>query len=98
MPVMLTLVARGKDWKRLQALNEQDWVDRAQGMGAGRWQIFRNAHNAGQMLLLAEFPDHEALREISQAVTQALEPLLAGDGAQDGCWEVTGWRTIEPTR
>jgi hypothetical protein len=94
MPVMLTVVARVKDWRRLQGLNEQAWVDRAAAAGAARWHIYRNAHDAGQMLLVAEFPDHEALQDFSLAITNALRPMLAGGALEDGCWESTGWRTI----
>ena len=94
MPVILTVVARVKDWRGVQALNQQVWVDQAAATGAARWHIYRNAHDAGQMLLVAEFPDHDALQEVSQAVTQALRPLLAAGALEDGCWESTGWRTL----
>jgi hypothetical protein len=94
MPVMLTVVARVKDWRRLQGLNQQVWVDQAAAAGAARWHIYRNAHDAAQMLLVAEFPDHDALQEINRAVSSALGPLLAAGALEDGCWESTGWRTL----
>jgi hypothetical protein len=91
---MLTVVARVKDWRRLQGLNQLVWVDQAAAAGAARWHIYRNAHDAGQMLLVAEFPDHEALQDFSRAIANALRPLLAGGALDDGCWESAGWRTI----
>ena len=94
MPVLLTLMARVKDWRALHDLNQQVWAEQAAAAGAARWHLYRNAHDAGQMLLVAEFPDHEALQDMSRAVSSALSPMLAGGAPQDGCWESTGWRAI----
>ena len=60
---------------------------RAQQAGATRYQMYRNVKDASQVLLVGEFPDHEAVQELTREVGEQLGALLVGGAWDDRVWE-----------
>lgn len=94
MPVTFTSIVNIKDWKALQELNRETLVNQADKIGATRFQIYRNLNDASQMLIIAEFPDYDALREMIKALNKQFETLLTGGLSDDRVWEKTEWEGI----
>jgi hypothetical protein len=94
MPVTFTSIVNIKDWKALQELNRGILVNQADKIGATRFQIYRNLNDASQMLIIAEFPDYDALREMIKALNKQFETLLTGGLSDDRVWEKTEWEGI----
>lgn len=91
MPILFTAIAITKEWKTLRQRNHEVLIDQAQQAGAIHYQIYRNIHDASQMLIVAELPDEEALRELRRALTEHVSALLEGSRSDERMWEPTGW-------
>lgn len=94
MPVTFTSIVNIKDWKALQELNRKTLVNQADKIGATYFQIYRNLNDVSQMLIIAEFPDYDTLREMIKALNKQFETLLTGDLSDDRVWEKTEWEGI----
>lgn len=94
MPVTFTSIVNIKDWKALQELNRETLVNQADKIGATRFQIYRNLNDVSQMLIIAEFPDYDALREMIKALNKQFETLLTSGFSDDRVWEKTEWEGI----
>jgi hypothetical protein len=94
MPVTFTSTVNIKDWKALQELNRETLVNQADKFGATYFQIYRNLNDVSQMLIIAEFPDYDTLREMIKALNKQFETLLTGDLSDDRVWEKTEWEGI----
>lgn len=94
MSITYTSIVMIKDWKALQKLNRETLVNHADRMGATYFQIYRNPNDASQMLIIAEFPDHDTLREMSKAINNWFETLSTGDFSDNRVWEKTEWEGI----
>lgn len=95
MAVVLTLMARVKSWKALQRLNRETLLGQAREAGATRYRVYRNAMDASQVLVIAEFPDYEAVREMSRASGEHSGVLWADGAWDDRVWETTEFDGIE---
>ena len=98
MAVVLTFVARVRDWQRLQAVSRATLVARAREVGAIRYETYRNATNAAEVLIVAEFRDHDAASEMRQILYDQLASLLNGRPPDDRLWEGCGWETLKPAK
>lgn len=87
MPVVYTIMARVTDWQALRRLHGETLIGRAREVGALGYRVYRNVHDASQMLVVAELPDHEAVRELEPHLAAALGALRAGGGVDDRVWE-----------
>lgn len=94
MPVLFTTIAHVTDWKALREANRTRLLGRATAAGAKRFQVYRNVNDASQVLIVAELPDHDAVREMSQALAEQLAELRTGSLSDDREWEPTGWEGI----
>jgi hypothetical protein len=94
MPVLLTAVITTKNWKALRERNREALLGQARRIGATRYRIYRNVHDASQALIVAELPDDDALRELRRALSEQVGALAAGSGADERAWEPTGWEGI----
>src|SRR5690349_18919274 len=91
MAVVLTCVARVRDWKRLEAIHRERLFGRVQAMGARRYQIYRNAADAAEVLLVAELPHQAAAVEIGQVLREELAGALTDREPDNKYWEACGW-------
>lgn len=89
MAVILTAIARVKDWQALRRLNSETLVEHAQQIGATRYRLYRNVKDAAQVLIVAELPDYEAVQELGSDLGIHLAALLDGGVADDRVWEAT---------
>ncbi len=95
MSVLFTFMGRITDWQTLRALNREHLAAQAQIVGATRYQVYRSVNDAAQVLIIAELPDHDALREMVRRFSERLNAILARDLADHGVWEATEWESIE---
>lgn len=95
MAVCYTIMARIKDWKALQRLSDQTLIGYARAAGATRYRIFRNVHNAAEVLLIAEFPDHDAVRQMNSQADGQLSLVVAGAATDDRIWEPIDCQSID---
>ena len=86
MAVLVATTARVKDWTALQNAWRATSEGHARRIQAARFQLYRNAHDASQALLVIELPDLEALSEIGEAVSEAVRAQLEGAG-DERIWE-----------
>lgn len=93
MPIAFTSRARLKDWKALQELHETTLLERAKACGASRFGFYRNAHDAAQFLLIAEFGATDGLREFL-ATWFDTGGLVCKETASEELWEPLGWSVI----
>jgi hypothetical protein len=91
MPVLFTAIITTNDWKELQEWSRTILVAQAQLAGAIGYRMYRNLHDASQVLIIAELPDDDALRELRRALYEQVGALAAGDSAD---WEPNGWESI----
>jgi hypothetical protein len=89
MAIVLTALARVKDWRALRHLNRETLLECARDVGATRYRLYRNAKDASEVLVLAELPDHEALRELARVVGARLGALPESETPDDREWEAT---------
>jgi hypothetical protein len=94
MTAVFTCIARVKDWKALQEINRTALLKQARETGARRFQIYRNVSDASQALIVAEFPDHDALREMRRVLSEQMAALSVSAPPDDRAWEPTGWEGI----
>jgi hypothetical protein len=94
MPVILTALARVRDWQALQELNNH-LVAKAQAIKATRYQIYRNANDASLALLLIELPEPDDVSEMRETLVEQLNVLPKVSLADDRMWEPTGWKALE---
>ena len=94
MPVILTVLARVKDWQAFQEVN-QTLVTRARAINASHYQICRNANDASLALLLIELPELDDAAEMRQVLAEQLHLLPKVSLTDDRLWEPTGWQAIE---
>jgi hypothetical protein len=95
MSVILTAIFRVTNWQALRRLSDQSLVVAARAAGATRYRICRNAHDAAEALLIAEFASHDAVSQLTGAFAQ-ISPGVArlsspsgGDLPDDRVWEPT---------
>jgi hypothetical protein len=65
MPIVITLVARVRDWGPVFGERHGRLERCARRSGATRCLLYRDLHDASAALLLIELPDHDALRLLS---------------------------------
>ena len=94
MSVLFTAIITTNDWKALRERNRAILVEQAQQAGATRYRIYRNVHDAAQVLLIAELPDDDALRELRRALCEQVGTLAVGGRSDERIWEPTGWESI----
>lgn len=87
MTVLLTTVARVRDWKALQKLHHTVLVGRAREVGVTRYRIYRNTGDAAQALIVAEAPEPDALRDLSRYLDEEIAVLIDGDTIDERIWE-----------
>lgn len=93
MPIACTAHARLKDWKALQEFYESTLVARAKACGAQRLGLYRNAHDATRVLLVAEFSEPDGLREFLGIWFDASASWCIGS-VNEALWEPLGWSVI----
>jgi len=71
MPVLFTAIITTNDWKALRERNRAILVVQAQWAGAIRYRIYRNVHDASQVLMIAEFPDDQTAAAFSMRAAGA---------------------------
>ena len=87
MAVMYTAVVRITDWQAWQRLSDETLIAYARQAGATRYRIYRNLHDAAEAMIVAEFPDYEAVRRMGES-TDARVIRLTPDGVSDDrVWE-----------
>ena len=91
MSVLFTTMATMKDWKALRQCSRDVLIDQAQQARALHYQIYRNIHDASQMLIVVELPDDDALRELRRTLTEQISALLEGSCSDERVWEPAGW-------
>ncbi|MHB8630230.1 MAG: hypothetical protein ACYDBJ_05155 [Aggregatilineales bacterium] len=95
MPIMYTCILRIKDWKAFRTLNQKVLVGQFSRVGALRYRVYRNRNDASQALLAAELPDHDALRDLHDALNQHIDMLNEASLFDEYTWETMGWEGIE---
>ena len=94
MPLVFTATARVTDWKALRQLNRDALVGLARDAGASRYRIYRNAHDASRVLVVAELPDVEALPDLAAALRMHMGTLAVSGPADDQAWLPLDWDGI----
>ena len=94
MQTIFTATARVTDWKALQQVNRDTLVGLAREAGALHYRVYRNAHDASQVLILATLPDADALADLALALSARMGPLAAGGEADSRAWMPTDWDGI----
>jgi len=87
--IVLTSLARVKDWSAVRRLNSEVLVGYARDLRAIRYRVYRNTRDASQLLLLAELPDHAAVQDLARSVDEQLGAVAAAETADNREWEVT---------
>jgi hypothetical protein len=95
MSVIYTAVVRIADWKAWQRLSDETLLSYARDAGATRYRVFRNLHDAAEALLIAEFPDYEAVRRMGEDTDAQIIPLAAEGAAGDRVWELVDCAGID---
>ena len=90
MPLMLTYQARSRNWKNLQAVSREILAPQARGVGAQRYQLYRNTQDATELLIVIEVADGDAGSELCKALNDQLAGLLAGSEPDSRFWEPCG--------
>ena len=94
MLITLTSTARINDWKALQKLNAEILIEKARELGAVRYRTYRNVHDASQVLFIIDLVDHDAVREMGEALGEQLSTLLQKGAPDDQVWEPVDWDSI----
>jgi hypothetical protein len=94
MPVVVTFVARIKDWKRLQQLNQESLIEEARESGATRYCLFRNGSDAAELMVMLELANYDAAQELAHTLNEEIHSLLANGEADTHIWEPLGWEEI----
>lgn len=94
MAVMATWTGRVRDWRALRQLNHETLVAHAREIGATRYRLYRNLRDASELLLVAELPNEDAVRELARALSASLGALVEGGSPDDRTWEVAGFEEI----
>jgi len=91
--VALTLIVRVKDWQALARLNDTQVLAQAQRSGVSRYRVYRNAHDASQVLFIFELPSHAGLEWLrSEGLNECLSAVASASDEWE--WEALGCRTI----
>ena len=64
MPSVFMAIARVKDWKAIQRLNDEELLKNVHRVGATRYRVYRNLEDASQMLLTIEVPHLDDLNDL----------------------------------
>ena len=80
--IVLTSLARVKNWSAIRRLNGEVLVRFARDLRAVRYRVYRNTRDASQLLLLAELPDHEAVQDLARSVDEQFGAVASGDRGQ----------------
>jgi hypothetical protein len=94
MTIVATFTAQVKDWKALQNLHSEALIGWARKLGATRYQVFRNASDAAEALVMVELASYEDAQEMVQIVHTQLLPILVRDVRIADIWEPMGWEEI----
>jgi hypothetical protein len=95
MSIILTAIFRVTNWQALRRLSDQSLVVVARAAGATRYRLCRNAHDAAEALLIAEFESHDTVSQLISALGQINQALArptsrpCGALADDRVWEPT---------
>jgi hypothetical protein len=96
MASVFTTVLRVKDWPALHRLSDVTLIAFARAAGARRYQIYRNAHDAAEALVLVEGANIEALQLLRAVLMRHDNPDMVGaiavgpaDPAEGKLWEPT---------
>jgi hypothetical protein len=95
MSVILTAIFRVTNWQALRRLSDQSLVVAARAAGATRYRVCRNVHDAAEALLIAEFESHDAVSQLTGALTQINQGIArlysppGGTPPDDRIWEPT---------
>ena len=87
--IVLTLLARVKNWSAVRRLNGDVLVGYARGLRAVRYRVYRNTRDASQLLLWAELPDHDAVQDLARSVDEHFSTMAAAGTTDNREWEVT---------
>ena len=93
MPIVLTSILKIADWKAWRVLHRDLLIQQARQAGASRYAVYRNINDASQTLILVEFANQQAAREMGRALNE-ISGRLAGGLSDDRAWEPTGWEDI----
>ena len=96
MSILVTSIVKIADWQAWREAHRERLLRHARQSGARRYQIYRNVNDASQMLVAAEFDDHDTARELSKALGEIGE-ALASTVIDECMWEPTGWEDIDPS-
>lgn len=89
MSVIVTSIARIKDWQALEQLNNETLVDQIRKVGVTRYRVYRNVDDASQMLVIAELPGYDTVRDVSETLGEQITRLFERGISVDGVWELT---------
>ena len=90
MAVLLTAMARVTDWQALERCHGEALAACARANGATHYRLYRNVRDAAQVLLLAELPDDDAVRDLVRETSARLGGVIVGGVPDDRLWEATG--------
>jgi hypothetical protein len=94
MAVVTTITAHVQDWKAFQNLHRETLLEWVRKMGATRYQIFRNATDATEAMVIVELASYEDAQEMARIVSAQLLPILAREIRFADIWEPMGWEEI----
>lgn len=87
MSVIVTSVARVKDWQAVAQAWRVLCARRAIEWGACRFGLYRNIHDASQALVLTELPDLETLCEMGDLFDETMRALCEPAQCDERSWE-----------
>jgi len=91
MSILFTAIATITDWKILRQHSREVLIDQAQQAEAIHFQIYRNIHDASQMLILVELPGDDELQELRRTLCEHISTLLEDNRSDERIWEPAGW-------
>ena len=94
MATLVTFIAPVKDWKALQNLHQGALIENGKNLGATRYQVFRNAMDAAQAMVMVELSSFEDAQEMAQLIDEQLAPILPRGVKPAELWEPVGWEVI----
>ena len=94
MATLVTFIAPVKDWKAFQNLHQGALIENGRNLGATRYQVFRNAMDAAQAMVIVELSSFEDAQEMAQLIDEQLASILPRDVKPAELWEPVGWEEI----
>ncbi len=91
MPTVFIAIARVRDWKAIQRLNDEELLTHMRKVGATRYRLHRNLEDASQMLVIIEVP---YLDDLGEWTTQ-FNARFWEDVLESSVWEMVIGGEIE---